>query len=424
MFRIIRLSVMIALLVCLLPMGTAAAQDELPPGICTDETQENGAIYRVCMPTSAWNGDLVIYAHGYVSPYAEIAIPEDQMSLPDGTYVPFKINEMGYAFATTSYPTNGLAVLDAIQDIRALRTYFKRTQGTPAHIYLIGVSEGGLITTLSIERYPREFSGGMAACGPVGDFNRQINYWGDFRLLFDYFFPTLLPPEPFAVPDELIAFWEQPIPNVGLSYQQMVGAALLNDMTYNGGLATQQLLATARAPVDPADPNSIGETILGLLWYNVNATNEGLVRLNGNPYDNRYRRYSGSLDDLTLNATITRFTPDIPALKTIASYQTSGRLSRPLVTLHTTGDPIVPYWHETLYRSKTILRGSWYRHVNIPIARYGHCNFEVNELLGGFAVLSFMTTGRLPAGLNSATMNDEQREKMDGLIREYRTPRR
>jgi hypothetical protein len=34
------------------------------------------------------------------------------------------------------------------------------------------------------------YLGGLAICGPIGDFGQQINYWGDFRALYDYFSAT------------------------------------------------------------------------------------------------------------------------------------------------------------------------------------------------------------------------------------------
>jgi hypothetical protein len=56
--------------------------------------------------------------------------------------------------------------------------------------------------------------------------------------------------------------------------------------------------------------------------------------------------------------------------------------------MHTTRDQQVPYWHETLYNLKTIAEGSFLtRHVNIPVDRYGHCNFTREEALGGFALM-------------------------------------
>ena len=61
--------------------------------------------------------------------------------------------------------------------------------------------------------------------------------------------------------------------------------------------------------------------------------------------------------------------------------------------MHTTGDPIVPYWHETLYLGKVLAGNSGLLHTNIPIFRYGHCNFKASEALAGFALLVLKASG-------------------------------
>jgi hypothetical protein len=55
------------------------------------------------------------------------------------------------------------------------------------------------------------------------------------------------------------------------------------------------------------------------------------------------------------------------------------------VTLHTTSDEVIPFWHELLYLPKVDLtdRG---RFVPIPAFRYGHCNFTSAEMLAAFAI--------------------------------------
>ena len=40
----------------------------------------------------------------------------------------------------------------------------------------------------------------LALCGPVGDFAGQIDYLGDFRVLFDYFFPGVIPGDRWTCP--------------------------------------------------------------------------------------------------------------------------------------------------------------------------------------------------------------------------------
>ena len=71
-----------------------------------------------------------------------------------------------------------------------------------------------------------------------------------------------------------------------------------------------------------------------------------------------------------------------------ANYNTSGDLDRPLVTMHTLYDQQVPYFHEFLYNLKTLAKGSFLtQHINIPINRFGHCNFEPEEALLGFGLM-------------------------------------
>jgi hypothetical protein len=162
-------------------------------------------------------------------------------------------------------------------------------------------------------------------------------------------------------------------------------------------LNTQQLLSVTSAPIDPPDPNTIGETTLGILWYNVFATNNAIDVLGGQPFDNFDRVYTGSLDDASLNAGVKRFKAQTSALTEIANYyETSGALQRPLVTMHTTGDPIVPFWHQTFYTQKVFTNNPNSPYLPIAINRYGHCAFTLAEVVNGFGTLVFMSTGVVP----------------------------
>ena len=71
------------------------------------------------------------------------------------------------------------------------------------------------------------------------------------------------------------------------------------------------------------------------------------------------------------------------ALTALRPYETSGRLSIPLVTLHTTGDDVIPIWQELLYLLKFDPSGRG-RFIPVPVLRYGHCNFTTNEVLDAF----------------------------------------
>jgi hypothetical protein len=152
--------------------------------------------------------------------------------------------------------------------------------------------------------------------------------------------------------------------------------------------AIGQLLRVTSAAIDPNNPISPLETVIGLLRYNVFATNDGKTTLFGQPFDNLDRDYSGSNNDTILNREVQRFEPETTALDEIeAHYQTSGLLVRPLVSMHTIYDPIVPYWHEATYKNKISQNGLAGNYIGIPVNRYGHVSFTANEVLEGFEIL-------------------------------------
>lgn len=361
------------------PLGAAAPV----PGPCQVGVLPPGSLTLVCIPKSGWNGDLVVFAHGYVAANQPLGFAN--LTLPDGTSLPALVQQLGFAFATTSYRENGLAVLTGADDIRALTLAFRAVYGAPRHTYLVGGSEGGLVTALLLEQSPRLFNGGLAACGPIGSFRAQLDYIGDFRALFDVFFPGVLPGSPVAIPESLIANWDQ-------VYVPAVARAVAANPN-----AARQLIAASGAAIDPADPTTVVQTTLGLLWYNVFATNDAVAKLGGNPYDNRNRWYTGSDNDLLLNALVRRYAASPTALANLVPYETSGQLTVPMVTLHTTGDDIIPFWHELLYRAKARPsgRGSL---LQIPSFHYGHCAFTGQEMVTAFALLVLQVTSQPLAG--------------------------
>ena len=395
MSRWIKSGLMILTTLAITPVIPVLAQANADCFLYGDHS--NGAKYCITMPPpppfGTWNGDLVIFAHGYVSVNEPVDIPWSQMIFSDGAggviTMPFLVNSMGYAFATTSYSENGLVVKQGIVDILDLIDVFEAQVGAPNRIYLVGASEGGLVTTLAIERHPAAFTGGLATCGPIGSFRGQVDYWGDFRVVFDYFMDTpdlnVLPGNAVSIPASLMNKWDSVyIPRIG-------------DVLAVNPLNTQQLLSVTGAPIDPSNPATIGETTVGILWYNVFATEDAIKKLGGQPFDNRDRVYIGSLDDTLLNAGVKRFNAKAAALEEIANnYETWGVITRPLVAMHTTGDPIVPYWHQLLYGEKVLANNPSSPYLAVEINRYGHCSFTLPEIVTGFGNLVFMSTGQLP----------------------------
>ena len=108
----------------------------------------------------------------------------------------------------------------------------------------------------------RMFSSALAACGPIGSFRQQINYLGDFRALFDYFFPgVVLPGSPVSMP-----------PAAGFAYD---GAIVPCQRTRRCAPTRRQaleLMRVSHVAHDPADPETVARPATNLLRYNVSGS--------------------------------------------------------------------------------------------------------------------------------------------------------
>lgn len=345
-----------------------------------DGLQASGSIYRICMPSSGYNGMLVIWAHGFQDAGEPVSIPENQLC-GESFCLPELVNNLGFAFATNSYSKTGLAVLQGKADIIDLVSVFAAEKGKPRKVYLVGASEGGLVTALAVEQRPDLFSAGLAACGPVGDFPYQINYFGDARLTFEYFFPGLIPGDPLRPDPGLVGMWDE-------FYEQTV-RPLVFSPEYRHLL--RQWVRVAQLPSDAANELvTVERSVRAVLRYGVAQLNDAVETLGGFPFDNQARWYTGSDDDFALNAAMRRVSAHPVAVKQMRLYNTTGVLRRPLVTLHTLRDEEVPFVHEFIYDLKTFFAGSFLsRHVTIPIDRYGHCSFTADEALFAFGVTLF-----------------------------------
>ena len=335
-------------------------------------------------------GSLVVYAHGYVNPFDTIAIQDDVLA---GLKVSQIVTGLGYAFAATSYRNNGLIIFEAEKDLQRVVGTFQRLVGSvPGATVVVGVSEGALIAALAAERNPRAiFDGAFAACGPVGDFATQINYLNDFRVLFDVFFPGVIPGSVVAIPDAVIQAWLLPLGAPG-SLQTAVLASLAANP-----VATAQLLAAAGITLPPSPPPEvIGGTVLRLLAYNILGTRDARRQPDEQPF--------GQHGPGAFPARSTCGRPAVRGRPTGAEshegdvYEPTESSQVPVVTIHNLFDPVVPYGQEALYAAKVQQAGASALLTQIPgeqlASPFGHCTFTLAEVQGAFAALAFQLTGQ------------------------------
>lgn len=352
-----------------------------------DPKNPSDQLIVICIPPN-WNGRLVMYAHGFVPAQAPLGLPTDELTLADGTFVPGFFLSQGFAFATSSFHKNGVAIEQGAEDLNKLLQYFKSVVPPRSlqKVFITGASEGGLIALMLLERHPDKYDAGLALCAPVGGGPDLIKYTYDFRVVFDHFFPNVFtfPPDqpgeqPFGavdVPENAFLFWE----NV---YVPRIVTALLTDP-----VSTVQLFNVTQAAIDAADPSSTIPTALRLLFYNIFNANDQNATAGGVAYDNRSTTYIGSINDAALNAEVERVKSDGQARAYARRfYKPKGNLHGPLVTLHTTIDEVIPFQHEVSYSNLVAQKGKSALLSILPVTRHGHCNFTAQEVVQAFQLM-------------------------------------
>jgi pimeloyl-ACP methyl ester carboxylesterase len=207
-----------------------------------------GAKYQITMPDN-WNGDLVVYAHGIVvDSTLPIALPtvDDIEALRD------MLNESGYAVAYSSYSANGFAVREGVLDTHALNAQFTRRFGQPERTFLVGHSLGGTVCVGLAEQYPQQYDGVLTVAGMIGGSQAEIDYMANVRILWEFFYPDVLPGDINEVPDGIDVYNEIVIPIVtAITIDPFsAGAIALIDQTpvpweYGNGTELVESYATA-----------------------------------------------------------------------------------------------------------------------------------------------------------------------------------
>lgn len=331
---------------------------------------------------------MIVYAHGLQDPGEGPILPSDTIS---NRSIEDIITGMGLGYATTSYRDDGFVADEAVEDIQALhKKVCKVLKKMPPDIFILGgPSEGGLVTALTLERYPKSFDGALSICGPIGDFFEQLLYNGNFHVLFNYFFGEDLASlgyntgSPLGVGEEIMDQWRSG--ELPTAVQQVLYAD-----AQQGSVKLIQLLNCAQVTANMTDPMAMGTAALQCLRYNIMITDDLIDRLDGIvPFNNLETVYSGSLNDEALNNTILRINANsyLAAVMSVKKYETTGNIQIPFVTIHTTGDHVTPFWHDEIYRAKIMSNGDEMLHTSLPVPNYGHCTIEESDIVTGLGIV-------------------------------------
>jgi pimeloyl-ACP methyl ester carboxylesterase len=333
-----------------------------------------GSLYGINMPVN-WNGEVIYYAHGFVDPAAPVAIPTTQDQF---IVIRDLLGAQGYAVAYSSFSSNGYDFAEGLRRTHQLRGIFRSNFGVPSYSYLVGHSLGSEIGLALAETHGNQYDGALLLCGMVGGAEAHFNWVASIRILFDYFYPGVLPGTPTSMPPNI-----DPFAIIGL-----VQAAI----TANPAPAFY-IAAIDQTPLAGTSPSEIIFSLAYALVWHARGINDVTSRAHGHvPFTNINTTYTSSVLPPSLMAAINSGVQRYAAPRDVQAwldhnYQPTGNVGFPVLTVHTTGDFSVPIFHETLFGQLVNSAGTGDLVVQRIINRYGHCTFSTSEVITAFTDL-------------------------------------
>ncbi|ARI76396.1 hypothetical protein [Halobacillus mangrovi] len=345
----------------------------------------NGAGYRIEVPEN-WNGDLVLYSHGYRN--EEIK----ELTVDTPSNLRRSILENGYAWAASSYSKNGYEVKQGVKDTHALGEFFNGKVGKADNTYIVGHSMGGHITGVLAEQFKNTYDGAMPMCGVMGD-NELFDFFTDYNLAAQALagVSTQFP----APADYQTTFVPQIKETLGLNSGMLTSEGKkLRDLTMYLSGGERPLFGTAFAS---------WKDFLFTLYRE-----DPSYGTQGNLIDNTDSIYQlDSLPELSEEEReLARLIPDITADPQARNENglakiphLSGDINVPVITLHTIGDLFVPFSMEQLYAQRVAENGKSDLLVSRAVRAIGHCEFTPAEETNAFtALVEWAEGGERPQG--------------------------
>ena len=400
MFKRLRVS-MVALLGALTLAAAATA--------ATFEGEHSGANYKIVVP-DAWNGTLVVLAHGYRDKADHPGEVDNRSAMDAGfTAIANGLAAQGYAVAATSYRDNGWAVKESIHDITALRARFNGLVGKPDTALLMGFSLGSFVTAKLAEQRSGLFDGYLPACGVLAGAPRAWDTGAAGMLAYKLIFGV---PSSWGTPadaDNDVDFETEVAPT-------LLGQ-VLNPLNF-GKWEFIRLVSGARGPTIPLAPGLYPSWLFTNFFFFTEARAEAERRAGGPYVQNVTHSYSLPASELAYVGTLgfnaapvlaamnasERFSGDQSARNYMSHYATfSGKLSDPVLTIHTKWDTLVPWGHESAYAETVAAAGASDLLVQASTNGLGHCNFSPTEIGASVALLeSWAETGVKPSAATLA----------------------
>jgi len=336
----------------------------------------DGGIYRIEIPEK-WNGELVLYAHGYV---ANAGQNGSNLRVGNDPIREHLITE-GFAWAASSYRCNGYVPGQGLVDTMALVDLFTQSNGgkAPQRTYLTGTSMGGHVTVLGMHEFPTSFAGGLAMC-PAGP------------ELFDFFAGT-------AAAAEVITGVQLKPDSLRDDIAKMNDAlgAPPNYTDKGRELADEEIRISGGPRPFAVEGLASGGRFAGNITSGAGAI-AGTDTPQNHAVMTTHIKYSDALEKkVRRKSADPAYRSEKTPFEEVAPFD--GKIQRPLLTMHGTGDLFVPiFLEQTLKRAVTKAHND-----KLLVQRVyriaGHCGFSQPEMIKAFDdLVNWVRKGVKPEG--------------------------
>jgi hypothetical protein len=338
---------------------------------------DGGAYYRIVVPAD-WNGDLVIWNHGFT-----LNPPQPLTDSDLGPLLQLQLSE-GYAVAASSYRESGWAVFKTNQDLQGLVGAFKDNFGRANKIFLTGASLGGIVTADAIENaHLGNVVGAFTFCGAMAG-SRNWDGALDLRLVYD----TVCSSVPAAnIPGGAYGLPE----GSTLTPSQMASAVNACTGILSGPYQTPDQLARLSKIL------SVSQLPANMLLTDMSYCTFAMSNLYNDPQKLNGHLGTGNANvdygDAFINQTIARVSPNPGANNKLErNYTPTGAVGNTkIVSLHTDKDGLVIVENQNEY-AKVVPSQNLTTAIAVE-STPSHCGFTNNELIAGWESLRQWVSG-------------------------------
>jgi hypothetical protein len=382
---------------------------------CYSAKHPSGAYLLAAIP-NAWNGHLIVYAHG--GPY--VVPPTADTNKTDLAKYAIEV-ERGFGWVASTYRREGYGVQMAVEDTEHARQFFVERIRQPRRTILHGASYGGLVGAKLIEKQFKKadgtsaYDGAFLNSGFVIGAARGHDFRLDLRTVYQYYCKNLPRPDEPQYP-----LWSGLPAGAKVALKDI--QTLIDECT---GLTMAAGARSAQQKQNLANILGVMRFPEALLLRHMQAATFLFREIaerttNGrNAFSNVGVTYKGSSDDVALNRDVARFTADPAAVAALkADGEPTGAMSIPTISIHSINDPQVAVEVQTPYRDAVNAAGNGERLVQAYTDERAHTQQSGPELAASIeALMQWIEQGKKPSPQSIAATCQRLRVEVDGPCR-------